>query len=147
MKTLYGLSLSEQQETPMSRIHVLSIAVVVLSAFLVSALPAAARPTKTVVNVAAGKPSGFHFTLSKSTVPAGPVTFDVKNVSSFPHTFKVCSSPKGGTGNSCAGKGTPMISPGSTATLSVTLKKGSYEYLCTVPGHAAGGMKGILKVT
>jgi uncharacterized cupredoxin-like copper-binding protein len=32
--------------------------------------------------------------------------------------------------------------------LKVTLsKKGSYEYLCTIPGHAANGMKGVLKVT
>ena len=23
---------------------------------------------------------------------------------------------------------------------------GTYEYLCTVPGHAAGGMKGLLTV-
>ena len=131
----------------MSRFQVLSVVVLALSAALVSALPAASRPAKTVVNVAAGKPSGFHFTLSKSSVPAGSVTFDVKNVSTFPHTFKLCSSPKGGTGNSCTGKGTSMISPGGTAALTVTLKKGSYEYLCTIPGHAAGGMKGILKVT
>ena len=26
-------------------------------------------------------------------------------------------------------------------------KAGTYEYLCTIPGHAAGGMKGLLKVT
>jgi uncharacterized cupredoxin-like copper-binding protein len=33
-------------------------------------------------------------------------------------------------------------------TLKVTVSKpGNYEYLCTVPGHAAGGMKGTLKVT
>ena len=35
-----------------------------------------------------------------------------------------------------------------TATLKYTFKTaGKYEYLCTVPGHAAGGMKGVLKVT
>jgi uncharacterized cupredoxin-like copper-binding protein len=39
-------------------------------------------------------------------------------------------------------------SAGKSATLTVTLKKkGRYEYLCTAPGHAAGGMKGILTVT
>jgi uncharacterized cupredoxin-like copper-binding protein len=25
-------------------------------------------------------------------------------------------------------------------------KKGKYSYLCTVPGHAAGGMKGVFTV-
>jgi uncharacterized cupredoxin-like copper-binding protein len=42
---------------------------------------------------------------------------------------------------------TSSISPGKSATLSVKLTKGTHEYLCTVPGHAAGGMKGDLKVT
>ena len=28
----------------------------------------------------------------------------------------------------------------------MTLAKGKHEYLCTVPGHAAGGMKGVLGV-
>jgi uncharacterized cupredoxin-like copper-binding protein len=27
------------------------------------------------------------------------------------------------------------------------LRSGTYEYLCTVPGHAAGGMKGLIKVS
>ena len=41
-----------------------------------------------------------------------------------------------------------QLGKGQTDTLRVSvLKAGNYEYLCTVPGHAAGGMKGILKVT
>jgi uncharacterized cupredoxin-like copper-binding protein len=41
-----------------------------------------------------------------------------------------------------------LISPGQSNTLRIAiLLKGSYEYLCTVPGHAASGMKGILEVT
>ncbi len=43
-----------------------------------------------------------------------------------------------------------MLSPGAMGfkSLIVTLKaKGTYEYMCTVPGHAAGGMKGVFKVT
>jgi nitrite reductase (NO-forming) len=41
-----------------------------------------------------------------------------------------------------------VISPGKTTSVTVTFtKKGTYEYLCTVPGHAAAGMKGDLKVT
>jgi hypothetical protein len=66
----------------------------------------------------------------------------------LPHTFYVCSSSKGGSANTCAGKGTAQISPGASATLTINFKTaGSYEYLCTVPGHAAAGMKGDLKVT
>jgi uncharacterized cupredoxin-like copper-binding protein len=29
----------------------------------------------------------------------------------------------------------------------VKLKKGSYKYVCTIPGHADKGMKGTLRVT
>jgi uncharacterized cupredoxin-like copper-binding protein len=40
-----------------------------------------------------------------------------------------------------------VINPGQTAKLTVTFTKaGSYPYLCTVPGHAAAGMKGVLRV-
>jgi uncharacterized cupredoxin-like copper-binding protein len=39
-----------------------------------------------------------------------------------------------------------LIQPGQTTKLAVTLKKGSYPYLCTVPGHAEAGMKGTFTV-
>jgi uncharacterized cupredoxin-like copper-binding protein len=131
----------------MSRARIFTVIAAASALVLSWALPAGARTSATVVNVTAGK-SGFSFALSTKTVPHGAITFKVKNAGGFPHSFKVCSSPKGGSANSCDGKGTPTIAPGASATLSVTFtKKGSYEYLCTVPGHAANGMKGILKVT
>jgi len=110
-----------------------------------SSSPAAAT---TSVAVAAGGPTEFAFTLSKNTVPAGRVVFAIVNKGKIAHTFKVCSDPKGGTANACKGTGTKMISPGKSAKLTIVFKtKGTYEYLCVVPGHAAGGMKGDLKVT
>ncbi len=33
-----------------------------------------------------------------------------------------------------------------TIVVTVTLKKGKFRYVCTVPGHEAGGMWGILTV-
>ena len=48
---------------------------------------------------------------------------------------------------SFSGKKTPLIAPGKSAKLTVTLKAGKQAYTCTVPGHAAAGMKGTLKVT
>ena len=40
-----------------------------------------------------------------------------------------------------------MIQPGKSAKLAVTFKKaGKFSYLCTVPGHAAAGMKGVFTV-
>jgi uncharacterized cupredoxin-like copper-binding protein len=101
----------------------------------------------TVVTVTAGSPTEFGFKLSTKSVKAGTITFKVTNKGALSHTFKVCTSAKGGSANACAGKGTAMIAKGKSATLSVKLTKGSHEYLCTVPGHAAGGMKGDIKVT
>jgi uncharacterized cupredoxin-like copper-binding protein len=96
-------------------------------------LAANGAATATTVTVQAKE---FRFTLSKSSVKKGTVTFKVKNVGKLPHDFKI------------AGKKTPLIQPGKSATLKVTFKKaGKYPYLCTVPGHAAAGMKGLLKVT
>jgi len=122
-----------------------------LAALVLVAVPVAqatsVRAAATIA-VTAGKPSEFGFKLSTKTVPHGAVTFAVTNGGAIPHTFKVCSKATTTAANSCAGKGTPMLSGGQKATLKVTfLKAGTYEYLCTVPGHAAGGMKGLLKVT
>jgi uncharacterized cupredoxin-like copper-binding protein len=40
-----------------------------------------------------------------------------------------------------------LLQPGKRARLFVTFKKkGNYSYLCTVPGHAAAGMKGVFAV-
>jgi len=46
------------------------------------------------------------------------------------------------------GEGKPYPdNPGHTATLTVTLKKGTYTFFCPVPGHEAAGMKGTLVVS
>jgi uncharacterized cupredoxin-like copper-binding protein len=77
----------------------------------------------------------FAFKLSKRTVAKGSVVFTVVNKGHVAHDFKI------------GGKKTPMLKPGKKATLQVVFRKaGRYRYLCTVPGHAAAGMKGTLTV-
>lgn len=110
----------------MRKLIVLTIAIAAI------AFPAAASASGTKVTVTATE---FHFKLSRSTVPHGKVTFVLVNKGHVNHDFKI------------DGKKTPQIAPGKTATLVVTLKKGTYSYVCTVPGHAAAGMKGKLKAT
>jgi uncharacterized cupredoxin-like copper-binding protein len=98
-----------------------------------------------VINVTAGKPSELAFTISKTSLPAaGMVTFKVTNKGTLPHDFEVCTATTT-TGNAftCKGTKTPMIKPGKSATLTVKLSKGKHEFLCTVPGHAQAGMKGV----
>ncbi len=114
-----------------------------LATFVYDATQVSAAPAK--VSVQAGRPTEFAFTLSRRSVPVGTTAFTIANRGKLTHTFKVCSSAKGGRGNACAGTGTRPIPPGRTATLTVTFtRKGSYEYLCTIPSHAAAGMKGLL---
>jgi uncharacterized cupredoxin-like copper-binding protein len=95
------------------------------------ALGVRTHTTKTLVTVTATE---FHFKLSKTSVPHGSVTFTVVNKGKLAHNFKI------------GGKKTAMISPGKSAKLTVTLKAGKAAYLCTVPTHAAAGMKGKLTV-
>jgi uncharacterized cupredoxin-like copper-binding protein len=85
------------------------------------------------VNVTA---SEFKFVLSAKTAKRGLVTFNVKNVGKLSHDFQI------------SGRKTKLLSPGQSATLRVTfLRKGHYPYKCTVPGHAAAGMKGVFTIT
>ncbi len=101
----------------------------------VSAFGGSRTASATTVGITAGKPSEFHFTLSKKTIVKGVTTFKVTNKGTISHDFKI------------AGKKTASIKAGKAATLKITFKKaGKFPYLCTLPGHAAGGMKGTLTV-
>jgi uncharacterized cupredoxin-like copper-binding protein len=80
--------------------------------------------------------SEFKFVLSQKTARRGVVTFVVTNVGAIPHDFKI------------KGRKTRTLSHGQSATLRVTfLRKGAYPYTCTIPGHAAAGMKGVFTIT
>jgi plastocyanin len=77
----------------------------------------------------------FKFSLTKTTARHGSITFRFTNTGKIGHDFKI------------NGKKTPIIKPRKSASITVNLKKGSYKYLCTVPGHASSGMKGTFKVS
>ncbi len=92
-----------------------------------------ARASATTIQVGAKE---FSFKLSaKSIARPGKVTFAVKNNGDETHDFSI------------NGKQTKLLQPGTTAKLAVSFKKaGRYRYLCTVPGHAAMGMRGVFTV-
>jgi uncharacterized cupredoxin-like copper-binding protein len=105
--------------------------------------------TATVITVVSGKPSELAFQLSQSTnLKVGTYTFKVTNKGLGFHTFKFCTAPvKTAAKNTCVGKVTKTLHPGDTASFTVKITKtGKYEYLCSIPGHAAGGMKGLIGV-
>jgi uncharacterized cupredoxin-like copper-binding protein len=107
--------------------------VTALAAGVLSAVPAlGSRDATTTVTVRA---SEFKFVLSRTRVPKGTVIFKVINKGSIAHDFKI------------NGKKTPLIKRGKSTTLRVVFRRAKKDpYLCTVPGHAAAGMKGNLTV-
>jgi uncharacterized cupredoxin-like copper-binding protein len=101
---------------------------------LASASPAQqSRAHTTSIQVKGGE---FFFRLSSKTLAKpGTVTFSFKNIGHVEHDFKI------------NGKKTPLIGPGKTVKLTVKFtRKGKFPFLCTVPGHAAAGMKGVFTV-
>ncbi len=100
--------------------------------------PAASLPAGTV----AVEAKEYAFTPSTITVPAGDVTFQVKNNGTEEHEFELFEAD-----------GTTVIDeveglvPGLTKPLTVTLKAGSYQYMCKLNGHDQLGMKGTLTVS
>jgi plastocyanin len=84
-------------------------------------------------------PSGaLAFLVGKAQATAGPATIEMPNQSPIQHNIAI-------TGGPVSGKG-PIVGHGATSSFQVTLKPGTYTFLCEVPGHAAGGMKGTLVV-
>jgi uncharacterized cupredoxin-like copper-binding protein len=113
-------------------IGVLLAAVIVVLGATSIALAHTQAATATTVTV---KATEFKFTLSTKTAHHGVVIFKVTNKGKIPHDFKI------------AGKKTPKLGHGKSATLRVTLTKGTHKYICTVDSHASFGMKGSFRAT
>jgi uncharacterized cupredoxin-like copper-binding protein len=97
---------------------------------------ATARPAHAAATTISVTGREFSFKLSKTSIPRPTtVTFSFHNAGTMQHDFRI------------GGKQTPLIGRGKTARLKITFhKKGRFSYLCTVPGHAAAGMKGVFTV-
>jgi len=125
----------------------MGIALVIALAFVVAVWAMTGKPDyrNTTPALAAGTPTQttavsvtateFNFKLSQSSVPQGKVVFTLVNKGKLAHDFWI------------GGKTSPLVQPGKSAKLTVTLGAGKLPYLCTVPGHSAAGMKGTLTVS
>jgi uncharacterized cupredoxin-like copper-binding protein len=113
----------------------LLLALAAIAVALAVAAPVAARMSATSSTTVRVTATEMKFALSKRTVPKGTVVFNVVNRGKLPHDFKI------------AGKKSPVLRAGKSGKLTARFAKaGRYPYLCTIPGHAAAGMKGVLVV-
>ena len=74
------------------------------------------------------------------SVPAGPVTFRVRNTGSVEHEFEIFE------GDAVVDEVEGLV-PGLVKDLTVTLEAGEYTYVCKLAGHEEAGMTGALTVT
>ena len=113
---------------------VVLIAIVSLVAAM-SAFGGSSSTDATTVAVTLGKPSEFKITVSKKTIGKGVTTFKVTNKGAHQPRLQDRRQE-----DAHAEDGQDRDAEGRS------LKTGKYAFLCTVPGHAAAGMKGTLTV-
>jgi uncharacterized cupredoxin-like copper-binding protein len=115
-------------------LRVTTLGLAATAAALAVALPATAQKQRAAASINVNA-YDIGYRLSAKSVSSGVVIFKVKNTGKLQHDFQIDR------------RKTKMLSGGKSDTLRLTLRKGTYAYKCTVPGHAAAGMKGVLKVT
>jgi uncharacterized cupredoxin-like copper-binding protein len=124
-----------------------------LSAVLVVAMALAltgcggGSPGVTVIHV---KLSEYKIELDKTSVPAGPIRFEVQNVGSITHEMVL--EPNGADDKPYSDNGKESevenVEPGKSATLDWTIDTpGTYQLGCHVPGHFEQGMVTTFTVT
>ncbi len=81
------------------------------------------------------------FSTKTLTAKAGRVTVVLHNLASDYDEHNIAIK-----GHGVNVKGKIVYGPTGISTVTATLKPGVYEFYCSVPGHEAGGMKGVLIV-
>jgi uncharacterized cupredoxin-like copper-binding protein len=109
-----------------------------------SAAPSSAAPSSAAPSSAAAAAGGttavtaieteFHIALSKKSFSPGTYKFTAVDKGHLQHNLVI-----NGPGVNMA-KTAGLLSPGQSASVTVTLSKGSYDIFCGVPGHKAEGM-------
>ena len=93
------------------------------------------------VEVTAEDSGGFRFVLSRSSVPAGKTIVEFVNHGQDEHDLNAAEGSEGEVVGSL-----PNTPSNDHLSLTVNLKPGSYILFCSLPGHAAKGMRATLTV-
>ena len=88
-----------------------------------------------VLQINADETGALAFSASTATAPPGKIEFRMDNPSPIDHNIALEGDGEG-----------DVVGNGGTSTFTANLQPGKYVFLCTVPGHAEGGMQGDLTV-
>ena len=76
----------------------------------------------------------FMISLPMTTFTPGPYTFSITNKGTITHALEI-------DGPGVPDRTSGTLSPGASTSMTVTLRKGSYDVYCPVDGHKARGMQ------
>ena len=96
----------------------------------------------TTLGISSDKSGKLAFSTKALAAKSGKVTITMLNTQVLPHNIAIKltkSSKKALAMGQIVGKG-------KTSKVTASLKAGSYIFYCSVPGHEAAGMWGVLKV-
>jgi hypothetical protein len=114
---------------------VIALAVVVALALAGAAVGAFAGQSTSRKSTVTVTEREYHITLSTKTLPSGTVRLVVHNAGKMAHRLSIA-----GPGMSAA-KTTPMIPPGATRGMTVSLGGGTFKLWCPLGAHASLGMR------
>lgn len=108
-----------------------------LACLAVAAILVGGAQAATTLKIKADK-AALKYDVRSLTAKAGLVTITMSNPSLLPHDVAIK-----GKGVKAKGK---VVLKGGVSRVTAKLKRGTYTFYCSVPGHEAAGMKGTLKV-
>jgi plastocyanin len=85
------------------------------------------------------------YATNKATATAGSVKIEMPNMSGVSHNIAIEAGAGGTSGPGPTIGSSPFTTKG-TASVTVTLKPGTYTFFCEAPGHRQAGMYGTLTV-
>lgn len=85
------------------------------------------------------------YATNKATATAGPVKIEMPNMSGVSHNIAI-EAGSGGASGPGPTIGASTFTTKTTASVTVTLKPGTYTFFCEAPGHRQAGMYGTLTV-